>query len=146
MSYLLTESLIPIRYAETDQMGVVHHSAYPIYFEHGRTEFFSEHIKPYTMFEEHGIFAPILSYAVEIQGKLGYGDTLRLETVPLSFRALRLSMGYRGFKAGKLVVEGHSLHVLTGPKLSVIHPRNLSALYSLLKERFTAHLEAARTR
>ena len=38
---------IEIRYAETDLMGVVHHSHYPVYFEQGRTSYFQEHLKPY---------------------------------------------------------------------------------------------------
>lgn len=31
---------IEVRYAETDQMGIVHHSVYAIWFEQARTEFF----------------------------------------------------------------------------------------------------------
>lgn len=139
---LQSESYIPIRYAETDQMGVVHHSHYPVYFEQGRTEFFVQHLVPYRDFEAQGLFAPVLSYQVTLKGRLGYGDTLRLEVFPTQFRGLRVAMGYRGYNDQALVVEGESVHALTGPDLKALHPRRLPPAYALLKERFSAHLAA----
>jgi acyl-CoA thioester hydrolase len=137
---LLSESHIPVRYAETDQMGVVHHSHYPVYFEQGRTEFFERHLLPYREFEAQGLFAPVLSYRVDLKGRLGYGDTLRLEVFPTMFRALRVSMGYRGYNGPTLVVEGESTHALTGPDLRPLHPRRRPPGYAVLKQRFSANL------
>lgn len=138
---LQSESLIFVRYAETDQMGVVHHSHYPVYFEQGRTDFFEQHLLPYQEFEAQGLFAPVIDYKVSLKGRLGYGDTLRLQVFPISFRGLRVGMGYRGYNDGSLVVEGSSLHALTGSDLKAIHPRRLPPAYSLLRETFTAALE-----
>lgn len=137
---LTSVSFIPVRYAETDQMGVVHHSHYPVYFEQGRTDFFQRHLLPYQEFEARGLLAPVLSYSVELKGKLGYGDTLNLEVFPLSFRGLRVAMGYRGTCGEALVVRGESLHALTGPGLKPLHPRHLPEVYTLLKETFEASL------
>lgn len=137
---LQSESHIAVRYAETDQMGVVHHSHYPVYFEQGRSEFFERYLVPYRDFEAQGLLAPVLSYKVELKGRLGYGDTLRLEVFPTLFRGLRVGMGYRGYNSDALVVEGESLHALTGPDLKPLHPRWLPPAYALLKERFQAHL------
>jgi acyl-CoA thioester hydrolase len=123
-------------------MGVVHHSHYPVYFEQGRTEFFSQHLIPYRDFEAQGLYAPVLSYQVTLKGPLTYGDTLRLEVFPTLFRGLRVGMGYRGFNGQAAVVEGQSVHALTGPDLKALHPRRLPAAYNLLKERFSTHLEA----
>ncbi len=134
-------SEISVRYAETDQMGVVHHSHYPVYFEQGRTDFFLRHLRPYQEFESQGLFAPILAYSVEVKGPLRYGEVLQLEVYPLNFRGLRASMGYRGTCGTRLVVTGESKHALTGPDLRPLHPRKLPALYELLKERFLSHLE-----
>ena len=36
---VISETTITVRYAETDQMGIVHHSNYPIWYEAGRTDF-----------------------------------------------------------------------------------------------------------
>lgn len=135
-----SESLIAVRYAETDQMGVVHHSHYPVYFEQGRTEYFAQHLIPYPEFEAQGLFAPVLSYSVTLKGRLSYGDTLRLQVFPSQFRGLRVGMGYRGFNGESLVVEGESLHALTGPGLKPLHPRHLPAPYALLRQTFEEHL------
>ncbi len=132
---LICHSQIPVRYAETDQMGVVHHSHYPVYFEQGRTEFFEQHLIPYQQFEEQGLLAPVLSYQVELKGRLGYGDTLVLETFPVKFKGLRVIMGYRGTNEGQLVVRGESTHALVGPDLKPLHPRRLPDCYNLLKEK-----------
>ena len=128
-------SLIEVRYAETDQMGVVHHSHYPVYFEQGRTRYFQEKLKPYQEFEAQGLLAPVLSYQVQLKGKLSYGDTLRLETFATHFRGLRVVMAYRGYLGKSLVVEGESTHALVGQDLKALHPRRLPACYEFLKER-----------
>lgn len=39
---------IVVRYAETDQMGIAHHSNYPVWFEIGRTDFFKMIEVPYS--------------------------------------------------------------------------------------------------
>ncbi len=137
----LSESLIAVRYAETDQMGVVHHSHYPVYFEQGRTEYFTRYLLPYPDFEAQGLFAPVLSYSVRLKGRLGYGDILRLEVFPSLFRGLRVGMGYRGFNRDTLVVEGESVHALTGPNLKPLHPRHLPPPYNLLKSVFEEYLK-----
>lgn len=138
---LQSTTLIPVRYAETDQMGVVHHSHYPVYFEHGRSIFFEQHLLPYAQLEAEGLFAPVLDYRVALKGRLGYGDTLRLEVFPTLFRGIRVGMGYRGYRQESLVVEGESLHALTGPDLQAVHPRRLPSVYGLLEETFRAALE-----
>ena len=46
---------IEVRYAETDQMGVVHHSVYPVWFETARTRFSQEMGVPYQEMERMGL-------------------------------------------------------------------------------------------
>lgn len=135
-----SESLIPVRYAETDQMGVVHHSHYPVYFEQGRSDFFERFLVPYAEYERQGLFAPVLSYQVEIHGRLSYGDTLRLLVFPVAFRGLRVEMGYRGYLGDLQVVSGNSRHALTGPGLRPLHPRRLPPLYEHLRATMLAAL------
>lgn len=45
-----------VRYAETDQMGIVHHANYLIWFEQARTRFCKEAGKPYPQIEALGYF------------------------------------------------------------------------------------------
>ncbi len=124
-------------------MGVVHHSHYPVYFEQGRTDFFQEHLLPYSEFEARGLYAPVLSYSVELKGRLSYGDILTLEVYPTQFKGLRVAMGYQGYNQGTLVVTGESIHALTGADLRPLHPRHLPSLYNLLKETFESSMTAS---
>jgi acyl-CoA thioester hydrolase len=50
-----TETGFVVRYAETDKMGIVHHSNYPVWFEAGRTDFIKALGMPYSVIEERGI-------------------------------------------------------------------------------------------
>lgn len=133
---IVSTSLIEVRYAETDKMGVVHHSHYPVYFELGRTRFFEEHLRPYRDLELEGLFCPVLSYELSLSSSLKYGDTLRLETFPESFRGLRAILAYRGYLGDNLVVKGSSVHAMTGSDLRACHPRKLPDCYRELKENF----------
>lgn len=131
---MITRSQIEVRYAETDKMGVVHHSHYPVYFEQGRTEYFKEHLLPYQEFEARGVMAPIISYSVTLRGKLTYGDHLCLDTFPKKFKGLTVVMGYRGFNNQTLIVEGESVHAITDLHLEPLHPRHFPELYDVLRK------------
>jgi acyl-CoA thioester hydrolase len=125
-------SQIAVRYAETDQMGVVHHSHYPVFFEQGRTDFFIQHLRPYAEFEAQGILAPVLSYQVEILGRAGYGDLLQLRTRADWMKGVRIQMSYALEIEGRGVARGSSLHALVGRDLKPANPRSFGPLYQEL--------------
>ncbi len=129
-------SQFAVRYAETDQMGVVHHSHYPVYFEQGRTDFFIQHLKPYSEFEAQGILAPVLSYQVEILGRAGYGDVLNVRTRADWMKGVRLQMSYQVDVSGHPVARGSSLHALVGADLKPANPRRFGPLYQDLSKVF----------
>lgn len=136
---LAVESLskIAVRYAETDRMGVVHHSHYPVYFEQGRSDFFVQHLQPYAEFETRGILAPVLSYQVEILGPATYGDTLHLITRADWLKGVRLQMSYQVNRVdGAAVARGHSLHALVGANMRPVNPRNFGPLFEQLRQVF----------
>ena len=129
-------SQIAVRYAESDQMGVVHHSHYPVYFEQGRTDFFIQHLRPYADFEAQGILAPVLSYQVEILGRAGYGDLLLVRTRADWMKGVRIQMSYQLEIAGRPVARGSSLHALVGRDLKPANPRQFGPLYQELVKVF----------
>ena len=51
-----TDVEIRVRYAETDRMGFLHHSHYPVYFEQGRTELLRRRGITYREIEDQGFF------------------------------------------------------------------------------------------
>ena len=55
MRGLTTESAVTVRYAETDQMGVAHHSVYPVWFEVARTDWIKALGTTYSQLEQQGL-------------------------------------------------------------------------------------------
>ncbi|MGE0490666.1 MAG: acyl-CoA thioesterase [Vulcanimicrobiota bacterium] len=132
-----TVTRIVIRYAETDQMGVVHHSFYPVYFEAGRTDFFIEHIRPYHQLEGEGLLAPVTHYEVNIEGRASYGDVLLVRTRPDWLKGVRVRMAYElSLEGGALVATGSSTHALLGTGMKPVNPRKFGAIYQQLCEVF----------
>jgi len=56
----ISETEIIVRYAETDRMGIVHHSNYPIWFEAARTDFIKNLGMSYSKIEERGFMLPLI--------------------------------------------------------------------------------------
>lgn len=52
----VSETTFHVRYAETDRMGVVHHAAYLVWFEEGRSAFIREHGWSYDTIEKSGYY------------------------------------------------------------------------------------------
>ena len=69
---------IEVRYAETDQMGVVHHAAYLVWYEVARTRFCTEAGTPYPEIEALGYFLIITRAQQDYRLAACYGDTVRV--------------------------------------------------------------------
>jgi len=125
---------ITVRYAETDQMGVVHHSVYPVYFEAGRTDFFSRHILPYSELERRGIWAPVISFGCDLVGVAHYEDALLIITEPERFTSARLTFRYLAVqkKSGESVARGTSTHTFISPDRKILRLNRHPELYTLL--------------
>ena len=99
-----------VRYAETDQMGVVHHSKYFVYFEMGRTEFLRQSGMTYKDMEEKGFFLVITKLVCNFKTPARYDDLLCLQTWVERFTRMRIDHGYRLWRDEKrqLVAEATS--------------------------------------
>jgi acyl-CoA thioester hydrolase len=69
-----------VRYGETDQMGVVHHGNYALYFEMARIEWLRELGVSYKAMEESGIALPVVNLTVNYRKPLFYDDDLTVTT------------------------------------------------------------------
>jgi acyl-CoA thioester hydrolase len=74
------ETKIRVRYGETDQMGVVYHANYAVYFEVGRTEWLREFGLNYSEMEENGIMLPVISLSVKYHNSARYDDIVKVKT------------------------------------------------------------------
>ncbi len=75
-----SELFLDVRYYETDQMGIVHHSNYVRYFECGRTAMLKEVGLPIEKIEEAGVMLPVVSVECRYRTPAKLGDTLRIVT------------------------------------------------------------------
>lgn len=84
------ESLIRVRYAETDQMGVVYHGHFFPYLESGRVEAMRSLGISYAEMEKMGISMPVVDVQAKYLRPAHYDDLLRIRTtlpeLPLDHR------------------------------------------------------------
>ncbi|MDE6871059.1 MAG: acyl-CoA thioesterase [Bacteroidales bacterium] len=83
-----SELELAIRYYETDQMGIVHHSNYIRFFECGRSDMMLKAGLPVEKLEEDGVMLPIVGVECHYKLPARMGDTIRIvsmiEKVPLA--------------------------------------------------------------
>ena len=121
----ISQTGLTVRYAETDQMGIVHHSNYPIWFEAGRTEFIKQMGMPYSKIEENGAMLPLLELKCTFKGFAKYEDEVIIKTYIKEYTGTRLLFHYDVYKAGdeKVITEGETLHVWTNKNLKPVNIR-----------------------
>jgi len=131
-----SETRVRVRYAETDQMGVVYHSNYLIWFEVGRVEFIRQLGLNYKQMEEEGCGIAVVDVHVRYRAPARYDDELVIETRLLAARGAVVRFGYRILRItdGLLLCEGETMHVVVGMDMK---KRSLPPKYA---ERFAAHL------
>jgi len=74
------ESRFRVRYAETDQMGVVHHANYIIWFEQGRTDYMRKIGVNYADVERSGLFLAVGEVQIRYGAPARYDDEVRVLT------------------------------------------------------------------
>jgi len=74
------EIKIRVRYAETDQMGVVHHGNYALYLEMARIEWLRKLGISYKSMEEEGIGLPVVSFSINFKKSAVYDDVIKVKT------------------------------------------------------------------
>ena len=117
------ETKFPVRYAETDQMGIVHHSVYPIWFECGRTELMKSHGLPYDELEKMGVMLPLLKVSVTFKYPLRYGETVIIKTSLAESSKVRLLVAYHVYSEGndRLCALGFTEHAWTTSDLKPVN-------------------------
>ncbi len=104
---------IEIRYAETDQMGVVYHANYLVWMEIGRTALIQELGFTYAGLEERGYLSPVTDLSVQYKAAMRYGQTAKVRTWIEKHGRLRTTYGYEILhEDGTVAATGLSEHVL----------------------------------
>src|SRR5690606_39510594 len=86
---------IRVRFAETDQMGVVHHSVYPVWFEAGRVEWMRQRSLSYRELEESGISLAVARLEVAYRAASRFDDLVTVASTLVLARSRQVGFEYR---------------------------------------------------
>ena len=103
------DTQVRVRYAETDQMGVVYHSNYIIYFEIGRTEAMRQIGITYAELERRGFALAVIESHARHTGSARYDELLTVRTWLREVTKTRLRFEYRVSREDSVLATGHTV-------------------------------------
>ena len=110
------ETEVRVRYAETDKMGIVHHSNFLVWFEIGRSEFCRARGFSYLEMEEkENALLVVAEVYCRYKSPAYYEDLITIRTNVADIRSRSLRFIYEVFRHSDetLLAEGETLHVVT---------------------------------
>ena len=116
------ETKVRVRYAETDQMGVVYHANYFIWFEVGRVELLRQLGFSYRDMEKNDqCFIAVVDARCRYKAPARYDDELSVRTQVKNYRDSLIHFGYEIFRVsdGTLLALGETTHIVTDSKMKV---------------------------
>jgi acyl-CoA thioester hydrolase len=132
------ETQVRVRYAETDKMGIVHHSNYLVWFEFARSEFCRARGFSYKEMEEKdNALMVVAEVYCRYKSPAFYEDVLTLRTKVAEIRSRSLRFIYEIYRLEDktLLAEGETLHLVTDENKKV---RTLPEAY---REKLLAEVE-----
>lgn len=107
------DSRTRVRYKETDQMGIAHHSNYIVWFEIGRTDLCRATGIPYSEIEARGLILVVTEVQCRYRIPFRYDDEVLIRTTvaEAQSRAIRFAYELRHGATDAIHASGHSQHV-----------------------------------
>jgi acyl-CoA thioester hydrolase len=109
------DTVVRVRYAETDKMGIVYYANYYIYFEIGRVEYLRQRGLDCRRMEiEDDSFTVVAESKCRYLRPARYDDPLRIRTRVTSARSRVITFGYEILhdETGDLLAAGETVHVV----------------------------------
>ena len=105
-----------VRYAETDNMGVVYYANYLVWFEVGRTDLLRNAGWSYREMEQEGFSLPVIEAHCEYSQAARYDDLLEIRTTGALLSPVRLRFEYEVARTADatLLARGHTVHATLG--------------------------------
>ena len=131
-----SETKLIARYAETDQMGIIHHSVYPVWFEAARTDFIKSFGLSYSELEQQGVMLPLSGLCCHYHRPGHYEDEITVVTAIEKLTAATLTLRYEVFNQhGELLCDGTTTHGWTDLSLKPISLRHrLPHLFAAMQQ------------
>ena len=129
VSPAVNETRIRVRYAETDQMGVVYHANHFIWFEVGRVEFLRQLGFSYKEMEaDDDCYIAVVDAHCRYRAPVHYDDEVIVRTYLKHVREKVIHFGYelRNADGGQLLAEGETTHIVANSQMK---PRKLPEKY-----------------
>lgn len=125
MNPYISESLIRVRYQETDQMGVVYHANYLIWFEIGRTDYIRHLGMTYRALEERGLLLPVVDVQCRFLQPARYDDEVVIQTQISIHNGSKLVFSYEAKRKEDqtLLAKGTSTHLWTDRAMKRVNIR-----------------------
>lgn len=124
------ETPIRVRYADTDQMGVVYYGNYPAFFEVGRSEYMRQKGYPYRDVEEMGYYFVVVGLEAKYYGNATYDDIVVVKTRVTEVKSRGVTFHYVITRDGALVVEGSTKHIcVNSDKKPVTIPQKVIEIF-----------------
>jgi acyl-CoA thioester hydrolase len=110
-------TLVRVRYAETDRMGVVYYANYLVWFEVGRTEWPRETGWSYREMETEGVALPVIEAHCSYRQPARYDDEIEIVTRATLMTPVRIRFDYDAVRRqdGIRVAEGYTIHAALDP-------------------------------
>lgn len=134
---MISKSIIRVRYAETDKMGIVHHSVYPVWYEIARTDLSKQVNFPYSKMEEKGLYLPLAELNSKYYSPAYYDDELIVTATVSKLTPARIVFSYKIFKKGsdKHISEGYTVHAIVNKDMKPINTKKLfPEIYSCMEK------------
>ena len=126
---VVNETRFRVRYAETDQMGVVYHSNHFIWFEVGRVELLRQLGFNYKDMERSDdCYIAVVDARCRYKAPAHYDDEIMVRTCLKNVRERLIHFGYELLRAdsGELLAEGETTHIVADAQMQ---PRALPEKY-----------------
>jgi acyl-CoA thioester hydrolase len=106
-------SVVRVRYAETDKMGVVYYAHYFVWFEIGRTDWLREAGATYRAMESDGVALPVIEAHCEYTHGARYDDEIEVRTRARMISPVRIAFDYVLARRpdGMTIASGYTVHV-----------------------------------
>jgi acyl-CoA thioester hydrolase len=135
----VSENTFRVRYAETDQMGIVYHSNYYIWFDMGRTEFMRSLGYEYGELEKQGVMLPILETHCTYKKPARYDDMVTVKTILAEMKGVRITFKYDVYNQnGELMAQGSTVQAVVNRAMKPVNlkkaaPKVYDAMLSALE-------------
>ena len=132
---------ITVRYAETDRMGIVHHSNYPVWYEVARTKLIKEMGISYSKLEELGLILPLLEMHSQFIKACTYEEELYVTARLTKFSIVKLTIEYEVFlkATGELINRGYTTHALVEKNMKPCNTKKKYPEFYKMLEKYCEH-------